>query len=355
MATNFEINGKEYYRIKRVVGHDADGKPIYKQFYGKTQGEAKKKHRTYLEDQVRKEYEEKEALTNEQRRTLGSLMEEYATEILANDSSKAPGTRHLYTRAYENHLKDTDLMLIPICDLRTQAIQKHYNKLKISESAIKHTHKFFSCFMRWAVACNYCTNILDAVTLPEKKKNTQNDDIVVWTDKEVQMIEERLVDHRYYPAIMLSLYAGLRVSEVLGLKWSDLDFDNDIIHVQRQAAREGLKTPKYNSTRDIPMHAKIKKALLKMEPTNEFIFTSQSGKLLDYNNFRRGLVRAYNEHGIPCKKYHAYRATFATNLCRKGVRLEIASRLCGHSSVNVTAKYYRSVNKTEEADAINLI
>jgi len=355
MATNFEMNGHEYYRIKRVVDHDAKGKPIYKQFYGRTQGEAKKKYKAFLEAKVRAEYERLDAIENEQRRTVGDLMQEYADEILENDSTKAPGTRKLYIRSYVNHLKGSELMLIPINDLKAAAIQKHYNKLKVSESALKHTHKFFSAFMKWAVACGYCTNVLDAVTLPQKRKNTRSDEIIVWTDEELEMIEQKLSAHRYYPCILLALYAGLRASEVLGLQWSDIDFDNDVIHVVRQASREGIKEPKGGSRRDIPMHPKIKEALQNVERRSEYIFVTQSGSLIEYHNFKHGLESAYRANGIPKKKFHAYRATFATKLCQKGVRLEITSKLCGHSSVAVTAKYYRSISRSEEADAINLI
>ena len=49
---------------------------------------------------------------------------------------------------------------------------------------------------------------------------------------------------------------------------------------------------------------------------------------------------------------HAFRATFATNLAKKGVRLEIARRLLGHSSIEVTAKYYTAVTDDDKEDAV---
>ena len=75
--------------------------------------------------------------------------------------------------------------------------------------------------------------------------------------------------------------------------------------------------------------------------------------MIDYNNFEHRMARAYRDAGIEHKKFHAYRATFITNLCRSGVRLEVASKLAGHSSVSVTAKYYTFISDKEKSEAIN--
>ena len=85
----------------------------------------------------------------------------------------------------------------------------------------------------------------------------------------------------------------------------------------------------------------------------EYVFTSENGNLLEYGNVRRSLMRFYKRNEIPEKKPHAYRATFCTELCRAGVPLEVASKLMGHKSVEVTAKHYALVKKDVQIEAIN--
>lgn len=86
---------------------------------------------------------------------------------------------------------------------------------------------------------------------------------------------------------------------------------------------------------------------------SEYVFTTHSGNLLEYGNARRAIVRFYKRNNIPEKKLHAYRATFCTELCRAGVPLEVASKLMGHKSIEVTAKHYALVKRDAQIAAIN--
>ena len=57
-----------------------------------------------------------------------------------------------------------------------------------------------------------------------------------------------------------------------------------------------------------------------------------------------------------CRKgFHTYRHTFGTNLCRKGVAIQIASSLLDHADINVTAKYYVDVSQDEKQQAVDLL
>lgn len=87
--------------------------------------------------------------------------------------------------------------------------------------------------------------------------------------------------------------------------------------------------------------------------STEFIFTTHTGNLLDYHNIRTAFIRFYKRNQLPEKKLHAYRATFCTELCRAGVPLEVASKLMGHKSIEVTAKHYALVKQDVKIDAIN--
>lgn len=85
---------------------------------------------------------------------------------------------------------------------------------------------------------------------------------------------------------------------------------------------------------------------------DDLIFSTVNGNPLDQKNINRSLDRFYGRNGIPHKKFHAYRATFITNLCRKGVPIQTVSKLAGHENINVTAKYYASVQLDEMEQAV---
>lgn len=143
----------------------------------------------------------------------------------------------------------------------------------------------------------------------------------------------------------------MRISELLGLYWSDIS--EDVIHVRRQYYRGSWCPPKGNKTRLIPAHTKIKEMCLDHTGDPDLVFQTVNGNPLDQKNINRSLDRFYGRNGIPHKKFHAYRATFITNLCRKGVPLQTVSKLAGHENINVTAKYYASVQLEELENAVS--
>ena len=85
------------------------------------------------------------------------------------------------------------------------------------------------------------------------------------------------------------------------------------------------------------------------------VFHTASGLPLDYHNIVLSLERYYNRIGVEPKKFHAYRATFITNLCRNGVLIQTVSKLAGHSNIKVTARYSAAISLDELTDAIGNI
>lgn len=67
------------------------------------------------------------------------------------------------------------------------------------------------------------------------------------------------------------------------------------------------------------------------------------------------MAKQYKKIGVPDHTFHSFRHTFATNLCRAGVPLEQCSKLLGHSSPTVTAKYYVNVSLDDKFSAVEKI
>lgn len=154
--------------------------------------------------------------------------------------------------------------------------------------------------------------------------------------------------------IILALYSGMRIGEISGLKWSDIDFDKEIIHVQRtvyrisKSAGDKMKTqlvegtPKTESSRRIiPLSQNLKKYLLnkKREMSCEYVVADKGKitepRLINYR-FKRLLCKA----GLENVHFHSLRHTFATRCLENGADITSLSRLLGHTSVKMTLDTY---------------
>ena len=367
--TNTTINGHEYFRITRTIGHKiVDGKriPIKKQFLGRSKTDAENKYKDWRDEQIRKEYEQKLALDSS---TLGERAEDYIKNVLSVSQKYATGTKTRYEQVYRTYIRDTYLDDMVLQDIKALDIQKFYNSLNVSRQTLIAINKFMVAFYKWAALNEYANNVLSAVELPEKPDNSRHDHIIVWEDDEIQKILQNMDasvessrPHRQYFLVYLLLYTGMRIGEALGLKYTDIR--DDTIYVERQKYLTELKPPKYNSRRRIPMHPELKKAfeihkawhedeMRRKKYHTDFVFTTSSGELCEARNVSRALARFYDRIHVPRKNPHVYRATFCTQMCRCGTSLEVTSKLLGHKSLEVTAAHYALVKKDTEKDAID--
>lgn len=361
MATkkNTNINGNEYFRIRRTI----DGR--IKNFYGSSKGDAERKYKEYLEELAERKYQIE---VEESTATFGDRAKEYIENFLKVSQKYAKGTIQRYIGEYERHIKGTDLDGTPLKDIRATTIQQFYNSLDISQHSMKELNKFMSNFCKWIQLNGYSDNFLTAVELPKKKDNSRHDDIVIWEDKEIREIlrsmncvPEPSARHRQFFLVHVLLYTGMRISEALGLKYTDIR--DGVIHIDRQWYLSELKPPKWGSTRTVPLHHRLSQALKAHEEwhrkemkkngyNTEFVFTTSTGRLYHQASVRKALERFYADHGIPYKHMHAYRATFCTQMCRCGVPLEVTSKLMGHKSLEVTAAHYALIRQDTQQEAI---
>lgn len=358
--TNTEINGKEYYRIRRTI----DGRQ--KSFYGSSKGDAEKKYKEYLEELARMKYTDQNEYDSA---TFGQRAEEYTENVLRHSQKFASATIYQYDTTYKKYIKGCPLSNTALSKIRPSDVQAFYNSLEVSQQTMARINKFMTNFCKWAVLNNYCSDFMSAVEIPRKYDNRRHDEIIVWSDDEIQAILAELdapvrlsERHRLAFMVYLLLYTGARISEAIALKYSDIE--DGVINIQRQCYMKEMKPPKYNSVRQIPMHKELERAfeehkkwqiydMKKNKYKTDFVFTTKTGNLYDPKSIRTALKRFYESHNIPYKHPHAYRATFCTQLCRCGVPLEVAASLMGHKSMEVTAAHYALVRNETKKDAID--
>ena len=355
MATkkNTKIGNSEYFRIRRTV----DGKQ--KSFYGSSKGDAERKYKEYVEEVARLKQERRGEPPTA---TIHQRAEEYIDNVLSVSQKYASGTKKRYASSYNAHIKGTDFDNMIASMVRASDIQMFYNRLNVSQQTLRQIHKFMSAFWKWMVLNEYASNVISAVELPIKKDNSRHDGIQIWEDAEIRKILMNIHDYdRIMFMVEVLLYTGMRIGEVLALKYSDIKDGH--IHVERQIYTGEIKPPKFGSSRIIPMHDvlledyEIHKKWHRAEMRQRgyesvFVFTTSKGTLYGVSNVRRRLNAFYDDCGVPHKNIHTYRSTFCTQMCRCDVPLEVASKLLGHKSLEVTAKHYQMIKNDTMEDAI---
>jgi integrase len=152
---------------------------------------------------------------------------------------------------------------------------------------------------------------------------------------------------RYYALFLLAVRAGLRLSELFGLKWQDIDLATRTVRVERQY-RDGREVDrtKRNKVRDVDLSGECCKALAAHRlrfPSPEFIFLTRLRQpIKSRSSFRRRvLLPLAAKAGITRDlKFQYTRQTYATGVIETSGDLQYASEQLGHASTKITSDYY---------------
>ena len=152
--------------------------------------------------------------------------------------------------------------------------------------------------------------------------------------------------------ILLSLCMGLRIGELCGLKWDDVDFQHKILHIRRTVQRITsansnrktkviISTPKSaTSFRDIAIPDFLMEYFRKFRDEADFFILSASEKPIEPRTMQYRYKKILQCAEMENHNYHKLRHTFATNCAEKGFDVKTLSVILGHSTVNLTLNRY---------------
>lgn len=147
-------------------------------------------------------------------------------------------------------------------------------------------------------------------------------------------------DREWQCMLLVALRTGLRVGELLGLRWQDVDLIGARINVRKAAHKGKLGPPKTRSSiREVPLSDDALAALKRHRHLRAFVFSKADGSMFLDTEARRPLERACRKAGLPEVGWHVLRHSFASQLVMAGAPLKAVSELLGHTTIQMTMRY----------------
>lgn len=357
--------GKEYtyWEARITVGRDpGTGKQIQRSFSGKTQKEVREKMQAAAVEVNTGTY------TAPTKMTVGQWLDIWSTEYMAN---LKPATVSIYRGNIKNHIKPA-LGAVYLADLHPHTVQTFINGLEgLSSSSVRLAYKVLHMALEKAVALDYIPkNPASKSVLPKSEQKT----IKPLDDEETAAVLAAAKGSRIEHLITVALFAGLRISELLGLTWDSIDMKKRIITVDKQLARVThresgvLISPKNGKTRIIAPASSVfaalkeqkrKQAELQLQAgslwNNQYnlVFTAEDGSPLSQSSasedFKKVLTAAGLENnGI---RFHDLRHTYAVNAIRAGDDIKTIQGNLGHASAAFTLDRYGHFTERMKQDS----
>lgn len=275
-----------------------------------------------------------------------------------------------YRYTYEQYIK-SQLGRKPVNSIKKSDIKRFYNDLVEGQGFGINTinriqsvlHQVFSvavddCYIRSNPSNGAISDLKKSKGLTAKKRKALTlEEEKIFLD----FIKDSTRFSRWYSIFVVMLGTGMRVGEVTGLRWQDIDFGDNVININHALVyspnSDGkfvfkISNPKTEaSVRSVPMMRAVRDILLRESATpagnTEFIFTNRAGNphyqtaLNDaINNIVRSCNEEYGYDILPHFSCHTLRHTFATRMCERGVNMKVVQDVLGHTDISITMNIY---------------
>lgn len=335
-----------------VYGFQGERK-VVKSVYGHTYEEVKRKRADIIDYAKNSSENTNKRLINEKNNSSNDILFEtvaieWLNMIKLNNDLK-PSTIEKYSMVYHTHLSsilDKTRLDELTASLMVEKVSEH---ISINALAI-NTQKGIYCVLKQIL--KYASERYD-IQLPSINKiifNAYKKPVMTFTEIEQSRLLSTLYRQMdiYKVAVLLCMFAGLRIGELCTLKWSDIGTDSKMITIKRTVQRlyiENSKTalvetaPKSNySIRDIPLPDSIMELMQSFQNNKEYIFGGD--KPLEPRTMRNHYKKILEEANISYRTFHTLRHTYATNCIERGVDTKSLCEMLGHSDIKVTLNYY---------------
>ena len=333
-----------------TVGFDVNGKRIRKTVYGKTKRQCLDKLH--------------ELKTQKKAGTVPSGKRVTVREFLLSwvEAKHSGRTFILYRQAIVNHL-NPHLGGFRVCDLTSVQIQLAVSRMAeggASPSTTHHAIKVLRSALNQAVKQGVAS-VNPAASGKVTTPKVERKEMTALTSDQARAFLAHVEGDRNFPLYQLGVSVGLRIGELITLKWTDLDLQAGSLKVLRSATEKPEKQPDgkikrvlavgkpktATSRRTIQLPAMCVFSLMSHQTAQqaggyagEWVFPSKAGEMMTDRHVRQQFAGRIKGAGIPTIRFHDLRHTAASLMMAEGVHPKIVQATLGHASVEITLGTY---------------
>lgn len=301
-------------------------------------------------------------------------IKEYLIEWLDKKEHEVKyGTLTQYKAYIENYIIP-GIGHIKLTDLKSVSLQRFFTSLAKSDVK-KISQKHIYSILRNAFNDGYDYGIHPEILRKIKSPNPGKTKLEIWNNEEVSSFLNAAQKSRYYLAFHLALTTGMRQGEILGLKWENIDFEQNTLSVTQQLKRidkgyeisDELKTSSSHRTitldEETITQLKKHKVLQNKEKLaagphyndQDLVIATSLGNYVLPSNLNRTYWNLIKVIGIKRIRFHDLRHTHATLLLKEGIHPKVVQERLGHSSIQVTLDRYSHVLPNLQKEAAEKI
>ncbi len=188
----------------------------------------------------------------------------------------------------------------------------------------------------------------------EKPPLTYSGDIEVFGPEEVWALARAAGSAQDGAIFLTAAFTGLRMGELLALRWRDVDFAGSLLRVRASYAGGALTSPKSGKVRSVPLAPDVAQALARLADRGLFtaeddlVFPGEAGEFLDGSALRRRYKAALARAGLRSLRFHDLRHTFGTRMIAKA-DIRRVQEWMGHADIQTTMRYLHYAPREEDA------
>lgn len=242
-----------------------------------------------------------------------------------------------------------------IIDLSTKQIRDFLYQDTVGARTRAHYLTVISSFYKYLIANDYLKNDpTSTIKLPKLAKKLPEFLTIEEVDKLLNINPTKVIDYRNV-AMLETIYAtGIRVSELVDMKVSNIDFNECVIRIYGKGGKERIVPINDSSKNALLLYInEYRNYLLKLKDS-EYVFINNFGNKISRQGFFKILKKICNENGIVKHvSPHTLRHSFATHLLNNGADLRIIQELLGHANITTTQIYSHISNEKVKNDYKN--
>jgi integrase len=291
----------------------------------------------------------------------------------------APSTYDSYRRKIERHIVPT-LGRTSIRRLRVEQLETLYDSMlhpidgrrPLAPKTVLEVHLIIRGALADAVTKGVVNRNVALVAHAPRLRSIPKVEPQTWTAQQLQAFLTEAAGHRLFPALWVLAATGMRRSELLGLKWTDIDLDRAAIKLNR-----GLVSVGYELHQSRGKTATARRRI-ELDPTTievlrawqhwqqaertaigaivpEWVFTDSSGRPVHPDKLSHTFDRLVRRSDVPIIRLHDLRHTHATLLIDAGVPVKVVSERLGHATATFTIETYQHVLPSMQTRAVDAV